>query len=151
MRLYEGMFILRQSFVREDREKALGVVREIVEKFGGAVKKISVWAERSLAYEIDHVREASYILAYFEVDPSEVSRLERAVRIHDDLLRCLILVPPKDFDLENAQMTIKEKEEEPKRPGRYLGKKTAASDDEVGVDEIVPELEIDEKVVEEAL
>lgn len=108
MRLYEGMFILRQSFVRENREKALDQVRSIIAKHEGSLKYIDVWAERTLCYEINHVREAAYVLAYFEIDPAMVSKIERSVIIDDEILRCLVVLPKKNFDLEKFKVDLEE-------------------------------------------
>jgi len=99
-RLYEGMFVLPQSFVREDQQAAFDMLQDLFKKFDVEVKHLNIWAERSLAYEINHVREATYILTYIECTPEKVAKVERAVHISDNILRCLIVKPEPRFNLE---------------------------------------------------
>lgn len=106
-RLYEGMFVLPQTYVREDQTAAFALLTETMEKFGAEIRHKEVWAERSLAYEINHVREASYILMYFDASSEAIAKIERQFRITDNVLRVLIVKPQKDFSLETF---LKEKE-----------------------------------------
>ena len=80
-RLYEGMFVLPQSYVREDQQAAFDMLNALFQKFGVEVKYLDIWAERSLAFEINHVREATYVLTYFECSPDVIAKIERAVHI----------------------------------------------------------------------
>lgn len=98
--LYEGMFVLPQTYVREDQEAAFGLLAETIERFGAEIRHKEVWAERSLAYEINHVREATYILMYFDASSDAIAKIERQFRITDNVLRVLIVKPPKGFSLE---------------------------------------------------
>jgi len=118
-RLYEGMFVLPQSYVREDQERAFALLSETIEKFGAEIRHKEVWAERSLAYEINHVREASYVLMYFDASTEAIAKIERQFRITDNVLRVLIVNPPKDFDLGTfltEKANQKEEEEEVEIP-----------------------------------
>lgn len=99
-RLYEGMFIMPQTFVREDEAAAFEVLKGVFEKFEAEVKHMGVWSERSLAFEINHVREATYVLTYFEAQPESIAKLERTFHITDNVLRTLIVKPEKGFDLD---------------------------------------------------
>jgi ribosomal protein S6 len=100
MKLYEGMFVLPQTQVRENEKQAFELIEGLINKVGGQVKSIKVWAERSLAYEIRHVREASYVIAFFECDPEAVARLERSIIISGEILRTLIVNPHKAFSFD---------------------------------------------------
>ena len=99
-RLYEGMFVLPQSYVREDQQAAFDMLNALFQKFGVEVKYLDIWAERSLAFEINHVREATYVLTYFECSPDVIAKIERAVHISDNILRCLLVKPAPGFNLE---------------------------------------------------
>ncbi len=98
MTLYEGIFIFSQPFYRENPDRAFGEIRGIVEKFGGKVVAIRLWSERSLAYEIKKVREASFVICHFEAPADSLGKIERGVLISDNILRCLIVKPEKGFD-----------------------------------------------------
>lgn len=107
-RLYEGMFVLPQTYVREDQERAFELIKAALGKHEAEVKYIDVWSERSLAYEINHVREATYVLTYFEACPEAIAKIERTFRITDNILRSLIVKPEPGFSLE---VYLKEREE----------------------------------------
>jgi small subunit ribosomal protein S6 len=109
--LYEGMFVLPQTYVREDQTAAFALLSETMEKFGAGIRYKEIWAERPLAYEINHVRDASYILMYFDASSEAIAKIERQFRITDNVLRVLIVNPPKDFCIETF---LKEKEAQAK-------------------------------------
>jgi ribosomal protein S6 len=74
---------------------------------------MDIWSERSLAYEINHVREASFILTYFEAEAEAIAKIERTFRITDNILRTLVVRPEKEFDLETfiKEDTLKREEQ----------------------------------------
>lgn len=111
-RIYEGMFVLPQTFVREDKERAFELLTSALAKHDAEVKYMDVWSERSLAYEINHVREASYVLVYFEAESEAVAKIERTFRITDNILRLLIVRPEKGFELETFIKEERLKKEE---------------------------------------
>jgi small subunit ribosomal protein S6 len=99
-RIYEGMFVLPQTFVREDKERAFELLTSALAKHDAEVKYMDIWSERSLAYEINHVREASYVLVYFEAESESIAKIERTFRITDNILRLLVVRPEKGFELD---------------------------------------------------
>lgn len=101
IKLYEGMFVLPQTLVREDKEKAFGVIKSILEKFEAKTEYMDIWQERPLAYEIKNVRNATYILTYFKAQPEVISKIERLINITDDILRALIIRCEQAVDYEN--------------------------------------------------
>jgi small subunit ribosomal protein S6 len=108
-RLYEGMFVMPQTLVREDKDAAFEIIKSIIGKFDGKIEDIDVWQERALAYEINHVRNATFILTYFTADASVISKIERTIRITDEILRALIVVPEKEVDLAEVRKLVDEK------------------------------------------
>lgn len=109
MKLYEGLFILPQTLYREDRQRALDIVKDIIEKFEGNISYLDLWDEKPLAYQIEHVRDVAYILCYFELDGALIQKIERAVILSEDILRCMLLTPDKSFDFEKFQIEAEEK------------------------------------------
>lgn len=100
MVFYEGIFIMPQSFVREDKQRAFDIVSDLIRKFEGTIDYIDIWSERKMAYPIKHVRDAAYILTYFKAPGDAVRKIERAILLEDAILRCMIIHPDKSFDLE---------------------------------------------------
>lgn len=100
MVFYEGIFIMPQSFVREDKQRAFDILNDLIRKFEGTVDYIDIWSERKMTYPIKHVRDAAYILTYFKAPGDAVRKIERAITLEDSILRCMIIRPDKSFDLE---------------------------------------------------
>ena len=130
-RLYEGMFVMPQTLVREDKGVAFGIIKSIFEKFEVKVEYMEIWQERSLAYEINHVRNASFILTYFHADPNVISKIERTIRITDEILRALIIRPMKGFDLNEVGKLVEEAKNEEIEDVK-----------DVKVDEVIEEVEV---------
>jgi small subunit ribosomal protein S6 len=85
---YEAMFLLGPSGA--DGEKAVGIVRTLIEKHGGQIQVIKKWDERKLAYEIDKQKRGTYVVAFFKAPGSIVTPLERDVKLGEDIMRVLV-------------------------------------------------------------
>jgi small subunit ribosomal protein S6 len=85
---YEAMFLLGPSGA--DAEKALAIVRAMIEKHGGQIQVIKKWDERKLAYEIGKQKRGTYIIAFFTAAGPAVTALERDVKLSEDVLRVLV-------------------------------------------------------------
>jgi small subunit ribosomal protein S6 len=127
--LYEGMFVLPQTYVREDQSGAFALLSETMEKFGAEIRHKEIWAERPLAYEINHVREASYVLMYFDASADAIAKIERQFRITDNVLRVLIVNPAKDFNLETFLEEKAAKELEEQKEKEEAEKPTATKEE----------------------
>lgn len=110
MTFYEGMFILPQTYVRENKEQAFELLKGCIEKIDGQIEYIDIWSERRMSYPINHVRDVSYILVYFNASGEGVRKVERIIQLEEDILRCMILRPDKNFDLDKFKEELKEKE-----------------------------------------
>jgi small subunit ribosomal protein S6 len=85
---YEGMFLLGPSGA--DAEKAIAIVRGMVEKHGGQIQVIKKWDERKLAFEIGKQKRGTYIICFFKALGSAITPLERDVKLSEDVLRVLV-------------------------------------------------------------
>lgn len=86
---YEGMFLISPA-VTADAEKAIGIVKGILDRHQGEIIVIKKWDERKLAYEIKGQKRGLYILAYFKAPGASIAAIERDVNLSDDVLRVLI-------------------------------------------------------------
>ncbi len=84
---YEGMFLLGSAGA--DGEKAVGMVRTLVEKHGGQILVIKKWDERKLAFEIGKAKRGTYVIAYYKAPTTAIAPLERDVKLSEDILRVL--------------------------------------------------------------
>jgi small subunit ribosomal protein S6 len=109
-RLYECMILADNNKAREHAAEVEAEMKGMIERFGGTVVNMERWEERKLAYEVRHAgarhKRASYYLTHFEVDPAQVSRIERAFGLSEAVLRAMIIqdedgpavLRPKDYE-----------------------------------------------------
>ncbi|NEX20520.1 30S ribosomal protein S6 [Thiorhodococcus mannitoliphagus] len=90
MRHYEVVFLVHPS----QSEQVAGMVERYqgsLEKRGGVVHRIEDWGRRPLAYPINKVHKAHYILMNVECDREAIDELENTFRFNDAVLRNLII------------------------------------------------------------
>jgi small subunit ribosomal protein S6 len=92
MRNYEGMFIVKPDMSKEDLEKTVGSIEEVIAKHGGKVGSCQKWARRRLAYTIKKHTEGEYYLCEFEAEPRGITAMENSYRLNENILRTLITV-----------------------------------------------------------
>jgi small subunit ribosomal protein S6 len=85
---YEGMFLLGPTGA--DAEKAVALVRGMIEKHGGQIQVIKKWDERKLAFEIGKQKRGTYVIAFFKALGTAITPLERDVKLSEEVMRVLI-------------------------------------------------------------
>ncbi len=90
-KLYEGMFLVDSALAASDWQGVNDTIRSILEKVDAEIVSVNKWDERKLAYDIRGKSRGTYILAYFRVDGSKVTEIERAVQLSENIMRALIL------------------------------------------------------------
>ncbi|MCH9644811.1 MAG: 30S ribosomal protein S6 [Gammaproteobacteria bacterium] len=66
--------------------------QKIVKEGKGKIHRLEDWGRRQLAYSIDKVHKAHYLLANIECDQKVLDELENAFRYNDAVIRNLVLV-----------------------------------------------------------
>jgi small subunit ribosomal protein S6 len=92
VRLYEAMWVVDANTGREDYNKALVGLKEIVEKGGGTWINADKWEERRLAYTIKKKKRGLYIINHFSAPTESLTKIDRNARLSDLVLRHMILV-----------------------------------------------------------
>jgi small subunit ribosomal protein S6 len=90
MRHYEVVFLVHPS-QSEQVPAMVERYRGSLEKHGGVVHRFEDWGRRQLAYPINKVHKAHYILMNVECDDEAIRELESAFRFNDAVLRNLII------------------------------------------------------------
>lgn len=90
MRNYELMAIYKSELGDQPAMDLSKKVKELVASFDGKVTKADYWGKRKFAYEIKHAKEGYYDILYFELDPSNISKLKTKLNITTGLVRYLI-------------------------------------------------------------
>jgi small subunit ribosomal protein S6 len=88
---YEVTYILRPSLEEAEVEERANAIGEIVKGQGGQVSAIERLGKKRLAYEIKDVREGNYVVMQFKSEPAVSKELERQLKLHDDVLRALVV------------------------------------------------------------
>ena len=91
MRNYEAMYILKTTLEDEAIDTAVTRFEDVVKNGGGEIVKTDRWGKRRLAYELNGVTEGYYILMTFKSPSSATQELERILKIHDDVVRHLVI------------------------------------------------------------
>ncbi len=86
---YEGMFLLGPSGA--DAEKAIAIVRGMIEKHSGTIQVIKKFDERKLAFEVKKQKRGTYVIAFFTAPSPSITPLEREVKLSEEVLRVLVL------------------------------------------------------------
>jgi small subunit ribosomal protein S6 len=88
---YEVTYILRPSLEEAEVEERATAIGEIVKGQGGQVSAVERLGKKRLAYEIKDVREGNYVVMQFKSEPAVSKELERQLKLHDDVLRALVV------------------------------------------------------------
>ncbi|MCK4833600.1 MAG: 30S ribosomal protein S6 [Gammaproteobacteria bacterium] len=109
MRHYEIVFLVHpdqseQVSAMIDRYKAT------VESNGGKVHRLEDWGRRQLAYPINKIHKAHYVLMNVECDEKVRDEIETAFRFNDAVIRNLIL--KRDEAVTDMSILAKTKNEE---------------------------------------
>jgi small subunit ribosomal protein S6 len=91
MSIYEVTYILRPSLEESEVEERANAIAEIVKGQGGEVSAVERLGKKRLAYEINDVREGNYVVMQFNSDAAVSKELERQLKLHDDVLRALVV------------------------------------------------------------
>ena len=133
MRHYEIVFMVHPD-QSEQVPSMIEKYKGILEADGGKIHRLEDWGRRQLAYPIEKLHKAHYVLINTEATAEAVEELETAFRFNDIILRNMIM-RTKGAVTEQSPMAKEERREErPSRPAR-----TEAPADVEAVAEDAPE------------
>ena len=91
MRHYEVVFMVHPD-QSEQVPAMIERYRTTIESKGGNIHRLEDWGRRQLAYPIQKLAKAHYVLMNIECGTEELEELESAFRFNDAVLRNLIIV-----------------------------------------------------------
>jgi len=86
LRSYELMMIHRPELTETDVRTLVGEVEGVIASTG-SVSDTDFWGKRRFAYEIDHLNEGFYSVVQFQSGTEMVETLDRALGLHDAVIR----------------------------------------------------------------
>jgi small subunit ribosomal protein S6 len=107
------MYLVHPSVDDERLAEIIARYNQVVESAGGTIEYSGKWDRRRLAYPINKVQEATYVLMYFRAGPQVPAELERLFRISDEVIRHLVIRHDKPHVLLTAASAAPEEAAEP--------------------------------------
>jgi len=86
------MWVVDVNNARDEFNKCIAGIKEIVEKGGGTWINADKWEERKLAYPIKKKKRALYVINHFSAPTESIVKIERNARLSDLILRHMILI-----------------------------------------------------------
>lgn len=128
MRHFEIIFL-----VHPDQGDQVGAMIEryskVVEDAKGAVHRVEDWGRRRLAYTIDKVHKAHYVLMNIEVDQETLQEIENLFRFNDAIIRSLTL-KTKAAVIEKSVMLASVEDERQREEERDAARAVEAAETE---------------------
>ncbi len=117
MRHYEIVFLVHP----DQSEQVPGMIdryRATIEGAEGKIHRLEDWGRRLLAYPIQKIHKAHYVLMNIECSQETLDELESAFRFNDAVIRNLIIRRDEAITEESPMAKKEEREERPSRPER---------------------------------
>jgi small subunit ribosomal protein S6 len=143
MRHYEVVFLVHPD-QSEQVPAMIERYRSGIETKGGKIHRLEDWGRRQLAYPINKIHKAHYVLMNIECDGEALSELESAFRFNDAVIRNLVIRRDEAITEISQLAKSEEEEERDSAPSRNR----AQEDDQVSDDEASEEPEVENETEE---
>lgn len=91
---YELLYIVHPD-LESSIDKITGKVKTAIEARGGKITYEENWGKRKLAYPIRKSEVGIYVLNYFEGPKEGLSKVERELRLTEEIMRYMVLALPE--------------------------------------------------------
>ena len=126
MRHYEIVFLVHPD--QSDQVQAMiDRYRVMIEEDGGKIHRLEDWGRRQLAYPINKIHKAHYILMNVECSQPVLEEIQSAFRFNDAVIRNLII--QRDGPDTEPSPLLKARDERPDREERSHRDRDDADDD----------------------
>jgi small subunit ribosomal protein S6 len=88
---YELTYIINPVLEDDQYEAIVGKFTDIIKENDGEIDEVDEWGIRKFEYEMDGKTSGYYVNAYFDAPGELIEKLERAMRIDDNIMRYLTL------------------------------------------------------------
>lgn len=112
MRHYEVVFLVHPD-QSEQVPAMIDRYRQMIETQSGTIHRLEDWGRRQLAYPINKVHKAHYVLMNVECGSETLQELESAFRFNDAVLRNLIISQKRAVAEASPLARTDEKDEAP--------------------------------------
>ena len=112
MRHYEVVFLVHPD-QSEQVPAMIDRYKGIIESNGGKIHRLEDWGRRQMAYSINKIHKAHYVLMNIECGGEELAELESMFRFNDAVLRNMV-IKCKEAITEQSPL-LKEEDSKPAR------------------------------------
>lgn len=124
MKEYELLYIVGTQFTDQEIAGIQSKIDDLLTQAGAKVLKTQNLGKIKLAYPIKKIRHGSYVLSYFDAEPSVITDINRRLGLADEVMRHTLLERPagaleRTFELTSYIAPLSEEakpEREMKRP-----------------------------------
>ncbi len=120
MRHYEVIFLVHPD-QSEQVPAMLERYRTLIEQSGGKIHRLEDWGRRQLAYLINKVHKAHYILLNIECGQEALDELENAFYYNDAVLRSMVVKQKTALTEPSVMLAKKDEKLDKRRDSRRQG------------------------------
>ena len=99
---YELLVLVKPSLSDEEIASVSEKIRGLISRLGGEVSQTVNWGKKKLAYELRREKKAVYLIVRFEAEGTVSAAVERACRLHEHVLRTMVVAVRADAALPAA-------------------------------------------------
>jgi small subunit ribosomal protein S6 len=124
MRHYEIVFMVHP----DQSEQVPGMIERYtatIQKDGGQVHRLEDWGRRQLAYPINKIHKAHYIMMNVEASNDSIEELSTTFRYNDAVIRNLVI--RTDEAVTGESFIMKQEKEQRERKNRYEERQASES------------------------
>lgn len=108
VRVYECALMYPYPFGQKEESELQKEVEALFNEAGGKLVLKDVWGRRGLAYPVKGSTEATFIIYYWELDPSKLKEIDQQLKIMKGVLRHMFVKPPKHYQVTKYSETYEE-------------------------------------------
>ena len=129
MRHYEIVFLVHPD-QSEQVPAMIERYKALIANDGGKIHRLEDWGRRQLAYPIDNLAKAHYVLMNIECEANVLAELESGFRFNDAVLRHLVI--KRDEADTDQSFILKSKEKDDAKSSRRRDDDAEGDDRRVG-------------------
>ncbi|MFD2190875.1 30S ribosomal protein S6 [Pistricoccus aurantiacus] len=126
MRHYEIVFMVHPD-QSEQVQAMVERYTSLVTESGGSIHRLEDWGRRHLAYPINKIHKAHYVLMNIECSGETLDEIENIFRFNDAIIRSLV-VRCKEAVTEASPMMKQSEEKRPRREEKPRSTETETAD-----------------------
>lgn len=89
--LYEALFLVNQAALATDSVGVTAHIQEMLDRAEAETLTLQKWDERKLAYPVENQKRGTFLIAYFNVRPTQIANIERDCNLSEQVLRVMFI------------------------------------------------------------